>query len=360
MSVTNIYFDESGNTGTQLLDPQQPYFTTGSTDIPDDEAADIIKRCFPRYKGGEIKSKEILKRGQGRQAFLSFAREVGRLPERFVATKINKRFTVLCKMVDHLVEPVLHAAGYDFYKDDYAARYANMAYYAFENFLNKEASTALFKAYNDLARFPDTDRLGTLRTALQNAKSNAPEGTEVFLDSMVEGTNQLDDAGLESLDDSNDIHVTSLVSSMGHWQSRYTGSFAVFHDESMHFFSRSRRWSEMTDPSQPAQVIQVGEKKTLTLPISVVSTTSTLSHQCASVQLCDLIAGFVSRVYASQNAEFQAFVHAAVEAGMGEMKIYPVDAGTEFVSGPPAIADGPDAIDRIRMGIAATRQRRTY
>ena len=68
MAVTKIYFDESGNTGTELLDPQQPYFTTGSTDIPEDEAAAIIRRCFRQHKGAELKSKDIFKRHQGRRA----------------------------------------------------------------------------------------------------------------------------------------------------------------------------------------------------------------------------------------------------------------------------------------------------
>ena len=39
MSVTNIWTSESGNTGTQLLDPQSHTLATGSTDIPEDEAA---------------------------------------------------------------------------------------------------------------------------------------------------------------------------------------------------------------------------------------------------------------------------------------------------------------------------------
>ncbi|MBZ9678240.1 DUF3800 domain-containing protein [Mesorhizobium sp. ES1-1] len=353
MTLTTIYFDESGNTGTELLDVQQPYFTTGSTDIPEDEAADIIKRCFPRHKGPELKSKEIFKRRQGRQAFLAFAKEVGQRPERFVATKINKRFTVLCKMVDHLVEPLWYAKGYDFYKGDYAARYANTAYFAFTNFLDQDAVTAVLTAFNDFARFPEANLLNALRTTLKNVEMNAHEGAKIFLEPMIEGTARLDGTDLKSLADTNDIHVTSLVSSMGHWQSRHGGAFAVVHDESMHFFSRSERWAAMTDPNHPPQVIHVGEK-TLTLPISVVSTTSALSHQCPSLQLCDLVAGFVSRIHASSNAEFQAFVPDAVKAGIGEMSIYPVDAGKGIVNGPPSIADGPDAIDRIRMSIAAT------
>ena len=145
---------------------------------------------------------------------------------------------------------------------------------------------------------------------------------------------------------------------MGHWQRHHAGPFEIVHDESIHFFSRSWRWAEMTDPAQPPQVIHVGDEKTLSLPIAITSTTSGLSHESASLQLCDLVAGFVSRASGSSNEAFQAFVREAIEAGMGAMSIYPVDAGDEFVDGPPARANGPDAVDRIAMGIAAARRRR--
>jgi hypothetical protein len=114
----------------------------------------------------------------------------------------------------------------------------------------------------------------------------------------------------------------------------------------------------ITDPNLPLQIIQVGEKKSLKLPIAVMSTTSARSHECASIQLCDLIAGFISRAHVSTNAGFQLFVQDAIAAGMGGLTLYPVDAGTDFVNGPPARADGPDAVDRIGMGIAAARSRK--
>lgn len=356
--VTNVYFDESGNTGTELLDPHQPYFTTGSTDVPEAEAADIIKRCFPKHKGTELKSKELLKRPQGQKGYLAFAGEVARRPNSFVATKIHKRFSVLAKMVDHLSEPVMYAAGYDFYKNDYAVRYANMAFNAFETFLKIEDSTALFAAFNAFARAPDAALLGVLRTTLREVGSRSPEHAGMFIGMMEDGADRIDDNELASLQDTNDIHVTSLLTSMGHWQSHYPGPFAVLHDESMHFFSRTERWSEMTDPKQPPQVISVGAK-TLTLPISVVSTTETHSHESSSLQLCDLVAGFVSRASTSTNAAFQAFVQDAIEAGMGELSVYPVAPGTDFVDGLPAVADGLDAVDLIRTGIAAVRAQKT-
>lgn len=72
------------------------------------------------------------------------------------------------------------------------------------------------------------------------------------------------------------------------------------------------------------------------------------------------VAGLVSRAHASPNAEFQVFVHDAIEAGIGEIGIYTGNAGTAFVNSPPAFADEPDAINRIRMGMAAVRRWKTW
>ena len=40
--MTKIYFDESGQTGTHLFDPQQPYFVLVSTDLSDADSREIL------------------------------------------------------------------------------------------------------------------------------------------------------------------------------------------------------------------------------------------------------------------------------------------------------------------------------
>lgn len=57
--MKTVYFDESGQTGTNLFDRDQPFFTIGSTDTEPGEAADIIAACFPRHAGDELKSKRF-------------------------------------------------------------------------------------------------------------------------------------------------------------------------------------------------------------------------------------------------------------------------------------------------------------
>ncbi|WP_411903744.1 DUF3800 domain-containing protein [Methylorubrum thiocyanatum] len=346
--MQKLFFDESGQTGTHLFDEAQPWFTLASTDICEAEAAEIIARCFPGRQGKELKSRSILKGGRGRRQFLDFAREVGRRPDSFCAVKIGKRFTLVCKMVDNLVEPLLRAQGYDFYSGDYARRFANSAHFVFTNLLARPVADGLLSTYNEFARDPDAAKLATLHAALVDARRDAPYGSGVTLDLMQEGARHfavLND--LDSFEDSNEIHVTAVVECMGHWLQRHQGPFEVIHDESLHFFGQSARWEAITNPDVDAVTITVGAK-TMNLPIPVTATVSAHSHDCPSIQLCDLVAGVLSRAAAAQpTPDFRIFVEQAVESGLGEVLVYPIDAGDEFISGPPARAEGPDAVDRI-------------
>ena len=108
----------------------------------------------------------------------------------------------------------------------------------------------------------------------------------------------------------------------------------------------------MTDPRMPPQILHVGDK-TLTLPISVTETLPTRSHESASIQLCDLLAGFLSR-FASRdlNENQRRFLRDAISAGLGEVAIFAVEPENDFASGMPEIAEGPDVIDRISMAIS--------
>lgn len=350
--MRRIYFDESGQTGTNLFDAEQPWFVLASTDFEEAEAAEIVARCFPGGQGPEIKSASILKRPRGRRQFLDFAREVGLRPDRFCAARVDKRFAVVCKMVDNLVEPLLRAQGYDFYAGGYAGRFANSASFVFVHLLERPVAEGLMVAYNAFAREPAAPTLEALREALAQARAGAPHGSEATLGLMEEGARhfaRLHD--LAAFEDTNEIHVSAAVDCMGYWLSRHPGPFEVRHDESVHFFAHSRRWEMMTDPRVEPVSFTVGGN-TLSLPLPVARTLGVRSHECASVQLCDLVAGVLSRAAAAQaTPEFQAFVAEAVRAGLGEVTVFPVEAGSDFASGPPERARGPDVIDRIASAV---------
>lgn len=44
--MTTLYFDKSGYTGYNLLDPRQPVFVVASSDVGDEEALEILSAAF--------------------------------------------------------------------------------------------------------------------------------------------------------------------------------------------------------------------------------------------------------------------------------------------------------------------------
>ncbi|QRY69295.1 DUF3800 domain-containing protein [Ensifer sp. PDNC004] len=346
--MTRVFFDESGQTGAHLLDRDQPYFTLGSTDIPEAEAVEIIRKCFPRVNGPELKSRSLFRRESGRRAFIAFAEVVGHRSSSFCGAKIDKRFSIVCKMVDNLVEPLFRAAGHDFYAENYAVRFANMAYYAFSNIMAEQAATALMASYNAFARAPSAQTLGLLQSELEAALAVAPRGSENFLSLMATGANAFERFhNIGNFEDTNDLHVTAAVQCMGFWRDHHPGAFEVIHDESTHFFKRSRMWELMTNPLAKSTTLQVGDK-TLKLPLNVHSTMASRSHECASLQLCDLVAGFINFASSPSLGEAELdFAKQAIESGMNQLSIFPVEPGYDFVDGPPREATGPDVIDRV-------------
>ncbi len=82
-NTKTIYFDESGNTGSNLLDPQQKFFSVGSTDLAEDESNTILQKHFQKHVGKDIKFKKLFRDRSNYDDLIAFADTVGQQPARF-------------------------------------------------------------------------------------------------------------------------------------------------------------------------------------------------------------------------------------------------------------------------------------
>lgn len=153
MTARTIYFDESGFTGYNLLDRQQPVFVVSSTDIAPDAAELILRESFPKYRGEEFKFSNIWGSSH-RSGLIEFGRRLTPLENHAFSWMIDKRFCVLTKIVDFLIEPPLTNAGYDFYTDGFCWKYTNYIYYGFSEFAPPELLDTLVRTYQAFSRDP--------------------------------------------------------------------------------------------------------------------------------------------------------------------------------------------------------------
>ena len=114
--------DESGSSGENLVDPQSVVFAHASVRIDDKSAGPILADL--RQQAGATQSPEAkfaqfrTRRGLG--ALSSALAPGGALENRVVITVADKRFLIVSKMIDLLVEELTHERGIDLYADGMA------------------------------------------------------------------------------------------------------------------------------------------------------------------------------------------------------------------------------------------------
>ncbi len=115
-----LYFDESGNTGTNYLDVRQPYFVYGGWLIEkekEDEICESVERIFCGSRAKELKSKKGLKYEKVKELFSILIFEFNAIPVFGVA---DKRYMVAAKIIetffDHWYNPNVN--GYLTYKTE--------------------------------------------------------------------------------------------------------------------------------------------------------------------------------------------------------------------------------------------------
>ena len=69
-----IYLDETGYTGQDLLNPDQPILVAASTNIANDVAASLVQECFPNLQARELKHSQLCMRNRGQDQIIRLLR----------------------------------------------------------------------------------------------------------------------------------------------------------------------------------------------------------------------------------------------------------------------------------------------
>lgn len=345
-----LYFDESGQTGTKLLDLNQKFFSIGSTDLDETEARGILLEHFPKLVGTDIKFRKLFRRQGHHRGLVDFAQTVSRQPERFFCYLADKRFAALAKLVDWSVEPLLTDQGYDWYKDDYGRRWVNMFWFATTRVTDPRFLDEITTLYDCFSDCPNRATFLAMQRRYDELAESGPEALQPFMALVADGVSEFPRRyNFFDFDHRNDIHVTCVVASVAWWRARHSADFDVIHDQSKHFFQRQGIWDRVTDISAREGVVHVGDK-VIPFPLRVHSTREGDSALLASLQICDLIGGFVARTRSGQlTPRGRKVLDDMLEAGIGEIRFQSLEPGHEFVDGPPARRHGPDAIDQVWM-----------
>lgn len=349
MSELTIWFDESGFTGEDLMNPDQRHFTLASTIIADTEAAEILRSCFPDYKGTEFKFSALWRRDSHRRGLLRLAEILPAHYDRLFAYNIDKRFSLLIKFIDYLIEPLFYGMGFDFYSDGYSRRYANMVNSDLSALDGGKVYDEIITRWNRFARSPTLDELASLKAFATEQQKSIRTSLSAFFETVGKGIDFLTvgDERLENFQQTNEIQVTGMLQSVSYWREQRSEDFRIVHDESKAFFRQRDMWNTMLrDDLDPIEMISAAGT-TAIFPLRVTETVSECSERSASIQLCDVIAGVFNRSMRIFSGDADPLVFDLMRSGFGHMPMSGVMPEKERVSELPPLREGPDAIDKM-------------
>src|SRR2546426_11743178 len=121
-----IFMDESGDTGTDLFNPNQPIFTSATLCLSEEEAKELKKQFFPTNRAPELKHQRLKERHE--QNILKFLDALSKKPELVRVDIIHKRYMLVRRLVEMMIAPVAKKNGVNLHEKGHHIALANVFY----------------------------------------------------------------------------------------------------------------------------------------------------------------------------------------------------------------------------------------
>jgi hypothetical protein len=285
-----IFLDESGFTGEDLANADQPIFVIASTKADDSRVADIFQNSFSGVQSRELKHSLLARTEAGRRRVSDFFHQV-RGSGLFAAYIAHKQFCLLTKLVDLWVEPWMRKNRIDFYERGANRNFCNMAWFCLRTFESQDFLTQHLSAFQEMLRTRTLDSYkGFWRGLYKHSRSCRSETREI-LEYFLFSESELGYGHLLSLPErSLDICCTSALRVVEHWRTQTEEPLQIIHDASSNMGKDLWIWNVVTSGEMPPVRVGAGGF-TAQYPLQVTETALRDSTCALQLQLADIVAG---------------------------------------------------------------------
>jgi hypothetical protein len=284
-----VHLDESGFTGEDLINRQQPIFVLASIRLADADADHLARECFPGVQAAELKHSSLAKRPRGQEMVTNFVRHI---ESHNCATYIvHKEFCLLTKLVDLWVEPAMHTLGVDFYEGGANIAFSNMCFFCLRTFESKGFLTKHLRRFQKMSRERTWKRYVAFWRGIYDDLPQCRKQTSEIMDHFLTaesilGPRQVIVVGDKSLD----ISLTCALELAETWTDRINQGFEVVHDTSSAMAREKWMWDAIVSPELPPAVVGFAHRKRK-YPLLVTKTVFEDSKANHQLQLTDILAG---------------------------------------------------------------------
>lgn len=280
--------DESGYTGFDLLNPEQPFQGAAAIAISDEGAARLIKTHFPRLQAPELKYRALSRRPGSRPALLALLRDVlGGY--KCVAHVLDKRYLLVLMFCDYAVEPWYYRRGANFYADGQNYAMGSLLTVLGPTMLGAEPFEAMLAAFQRAMKEKTPAALDALVAATRRTNWRAfPEA----IGPLAQGACPDCLRAIATPGVSTDLALVVMQALISRMEAMAEGPYRVEHDESKNlatYHSLLQAFIDHTDAIELRQSTLASFK----FPLKLTEVTMVDSKSSPAVQLADVLIGAV-------------------------------------------------------------------
>lgn len=278
--------DESGYTGFDLLNSDQPFQGATAIAISDEDANRLIKEHFPKLQATELKYSSITRRESNHPRILALQRDI--LSEYKCVTYVcDKRFLLLLMFLDYAVEPFYFERGMNFYEDGQNYSLASLLYVAGPTLFGRDQFETLQVAFQKAMKEKSKESLVALVAAARQSNwQRLPEALgPLAMHAAPECLAAIATPGVST--DAAFVVLQSLITRM---EKMASGPYSVEHDQSKNLLTYHDILNQYIHHDQEIEFRQ-SEIASIKFPLKLKSVTQVDSKSSPAVQLADVLIG---------------------------------------------------------------------
>jgi len=278
--------DESGYTGFDLLNLEQRFQGAAAIAISDEDAAQLIKKHFPRLQAPELKYRALSRRPSSRPQLLALLRDLLQ-GYKCVAHVMDKRYMLILMFCDYAVEPWYYRRGHDFYADGQNYAMASLLSVAGPTTLGAEPFEAMLAAFQRAMREKSPESLNALVAAARRTAWQAfPEAIgPLARDACPDCLDAIATPGV-----STDVAIVAMQALISRMEVMAGGPYRVQHDESKNLDTYHGLLQAFINHTEAVDLRQTAITS-FKFPLKLTAVTMVNSNNSPAIQLADVLIG---------------------------------------------------------------------
>jgi len=283
--MNTIYIDESGYTGYDLLNTDQPFQAASAIQINNAEAKRLISEYFPKLQSTELKYQSLARRESNWKRLLLLQKEL--LNNYLCLSYVcDKKFVLLLHFVDYAVEPFYYEKGINLYEDGGNYSLASLVYYMGKTFFGENNYNDLLFLFQKAMKSKSDVAVSAL---VEKAKSVRWRQLIEFLGPLALEHPDCIDA-IKTDGTSTDAALIVLLSLINRLETIHEGNYQVVHDRSKNLEQYHKLLVKMIQNTDSIE-FHASKVAKVKFPLKLKKVGQVDSKKSHGVQLSDILVG---------------------------------------------------------------------